>query len=105
MAKYRKKPVVIEAWQLTKDSIAEVYEIVYGVKVDENDATWQYDKNRMLEQGMTIPTLEDGDDKRAMHVASIGDYIIKGTQGELYPCKPDIFNEIYSIEEENVLLL
>ena len=54
----------------------------------------------MLEQGMTIPTLEDGDDGRAIHVASIGDYIIKGTQGELYPCKPDIFNEIYDLVEE-----
>ena len=44
---------------------------------------------------MTIETLEDGKDKRAKHVASIGDYIIKGVKGEFYPCKPDIFEMTY----------
>ena len=45
--------------------------------------------------GLDIPTLEDGEDRRAKHVASLGDYIIKGIQGELYPCKPDIFKATY----------
>lgn len=35
-----------------------------------------------------------------MHV-SIGDYIIKGVRGELYPCKPYIFEETYELEEED----
>lgn len=34
------------------------------------------------------------------HVANIGDYIIKGVQGEFYPCKPDIFKETYEIVED-----
>ena len=42
-----------------------------------------------------IVTLEDGCDKRVMHVATEGDWIVKGVQGEFYPVKPDIFNEIY----------
>ena len=46
---------------------------------------------------MNIPTLEDGDDGRAAHVASIGDWIIKGVQGECYPCKPDIFEMTYEL--------
>ena len=32
-------------------------------------------------------------------MASIGDYIIKGVQGEFYPCKPDIFNQTYELVE------
>ena len=31
-----------------------------------------------------------------LYHVSVGDYVIKGTKGELYPCKPDIFQEIYS---------
>ena len=57
MAKYRKKPIVIEAEQTDKEII--------------------------------IHTLE-GDMK-----ASVGDYIIRGVNGEKYPCKPDIFNKTY----------
>lgn len=57
MAKYRKKPVVIEAYQTDKE--------------------------------IDIPTLEG-----TMH-ASVGDYIITGVNGEIYPCKPDIFDKTY----------
>ena len=42
-----------------------------------------------------IITLEDGDDGRAKHVATEGDWIIKGVQGEFYACKPDIFQSTY----------
>lgn len=42
-----------------------------------------------------IHTLEDGKDGRAKHVASPGDWIIKGVKGELYFCKPDIFEMTY----------
>jgi len=44
---------------------------------------------------MDIHTLEDGNDGRAKHVATIGDWIIKGVKGEFYPCKPDIFLKTY----------
>lgn len=43
----------------------------------------------MLKVGFYIPTLE-GNMK-----ANIGDYIIKGINGEFYPCKPDIFDKTY----------
>ena len=47
-----------------------------------------------IEGGLVIKTLE------GEHVASIGDYIIKGVAGEFYPCKPDIFAKTYDLAEE-----
>ena len=61
--KYRKKPVVIEAYKPDKE--------------------------------LVIHTLE-GD-----MIASAGDYIITGVNGERYPCKPDIFEKTYELVEES----
>ena len=87
MSKYRKKPVVIEAFKWTG-----------GVDQTE-DPDWAIDaiKNGIIifkSQGtkdccLLISTLE-GD-----MTASKGDWIIKGVQGEFYPCKPDIFEATY----------
>ena len=75
---YRKKPVVVEAIQWTGENHAEMCEFidpeVFEIKPKE---------------GLIIHTLE-GD-----HHASPGDYIIKGVNGEFYPCKPDIFAKTY----------
>jgi hypothetical protein len=75
-AQFRKKPVVIEAMQLTPLNIDQIEEFVGGDAGNTPD-------------GLVIATLEG-----AMH-ASIGDWIIKGVQGEFYPCKPDIFDATY----------
>lgn len=45
---------------------------------------------------MTIEILE------GTMTANVGDYIIKGVNGEFYPCKPDIFEKIYELIENNV---
>lgn len=75
--KYRKKPVVIEALQYTGDNADEIIKFTKGlVQVG-------------VGKSLIIPTLE-GD-----HIASVGDYIIKGVNGEFYPCKPDIFEQTY----------
>lgn len=100
MKEYVKKPVIIEALQLTGVNIKKCYELVYDCKVDlttliASDKWDDYEK-LVIEKGLDIPTLEDGKDKRAKHVASIGDWIIKGVKGEFYPCKPDIFELTYS---------
>lgn len=76
MAKYRKKPVVIEAIQWG-DNPTEIHDFVRRHMIKNNDGT------------LTIVTLE-GNMK-----ASIGDFIIKGIAGEFYPCKPDIFEVTY----------
>ena len=99
MQKYRKKPIIIEAVQLTSQNIKAVYEMVNNVDVRLNGwqelGRWTDFEDGVKRHGLTIPTLEDGTDKRAKHIASIGDWIIKGIHGEFYPCKPDIFEATY----------
>lgn len=92
---YRKKPVVIEARQLTKDNIREVTEWMLGAFEMSPDLYSMYEKS-VLRNGLIVPTLEDGTGEyKAEHIASIGDFIIKGVMGEFYPCKPDIFEMTY----------
>ena len=104
--KYRKKPVVIEAiqWDGSRKSTKEVLEFM-GQTVDTRlqISCDKFDDYVSLvnKDGLTIHTLEDGTDGRAKHVASIGDYIIKGVKGEFYPCKPDIFEATYEVANES----
>lgn len=79
--KFRKKPVVIEAIQLTKENVVEVLSFCNnaGNIVASNED----------ETGISILTLE------GTMIANTGDYIIKGVKGEFYPCKPDIFEQTY----------
>jgi hypothetical protein len=77
MAKYRKKPVVIEAVRFT-GNVTELIEFVGYNNVYVGNGGNPY-----------IVTLE-GDMK-----VSFGDFIIKGVNGEFYPCKPDIFEKTY----------
>ena len=91
--KYRKKPVVIEAIQYLypdMDAVAEFAGKEFPVAVGE-----RVDGGREL----IICTLEDGSIGQAKHVASPGDWIIRGIQGEVYPCKPDIFEATYEAAE------
>ena len=79
---FQKKPVVIEARQLTKDNLDE---IIAWIK---SNGKYCY-RTRCISKPLAIQTLE-GD-----HQAKIGDWIIKGVKGEFYPCKPDIFEMTY----------
>ena len=79
MAKYRKKPVVIEAIQWTGDNLKECLDFM---KFSNRAHTVHKDK-------IIIHTLE------GKMKASVGDFIIKGVSGEFYPCKPDIFEKTY----------
>lgn len=82
MAKYRKKPVEIEAVQFPANA-----ELTDEMKDHIGEADYSYS----AEDGLfTITTLEG-----AMTV-SPGDYVIKGVAGEMYPCKPDIFHQTYT---------
>ena len=76
MAKYRKKPVVIDAIQWTGENRQEIREFARNC-VD------------FVSDTVIIDTLE------GTMRADEGDYIIRGIQGEYYPCKPDIFEETY----------
>lgn len=97
---YRKKPVVIEAVLWTGQNVLEVYSFMHGApKLDSSVAQdkWLDFENIHVGKDWHIKTLEDGPNGEAKHVASLGDWIIKGVQGEFYPCKPDIFAATYEL--------
>lgn len=86
-AKYRKKPVEIEAVQLTPES---------GIEV----VSW------LADHGADFVALAQAPDEEVLHAieirtlegdmrADVGDWIIRGVKGEFYPCKPDIFDATY----------
>lgn len=83
MAQFRKKPVIINAWQFTQSSTDKPHWLLKAI----GDGTVWYQGGEL--PYMTIKTLE-GEMR-----ASLGDWIIQGVSGELYPCKPDIFDATY----------
>jgi hypothetical protein len=89
MSKYQKKPVVIEAVQnstvlgMINDPIPEWFKagLRDGTITEADEGAW------------AIKTLE------GTMIANRGDWIIRGVKGELYPCKPDIFDATYEAVE------
>ena len=100
MAKFRKKPVVIEAVQWTGDKEAirefiDLEEFPASPPIAYQPPNRPYFRFDKPEGTVAISTLEG-----VMH-ASPGDWIIKGVKGEKYPCKPDIFKATYEpVEDE-----
>jgi len=84
--KYRKKPIVIEAVQLRWDTWQEMCDHAGVGKLTDGNPEGSQDGEKI---GLDIPTLEG-----LMH-ADENDWIIRGVKGELYPCKPDIFEQTY----------
>lgn len=99
--KYRKKPVVIEAVQLRWDTWSEMCgHAGVGHTKDGKPEGCYIDKDGNVTEdaingkiGMTIPTLE------GLMIARENDWIIKGVKGEIYSCKPDIFEATYEKAE------
>lgn len=83
--KYRKKPVVIEAWEFTRESLKSSDSWVRKYP-EEFTLVSQYGGEKVW---LEIDTLEGN------MVANEGDFIIKGVEGEFYPCKPDIFEKTH----------
>lgn len=80
--RYRKLPVVIEARQLSIENMREIREWI------EREGGWGWISLGEQDE-LFIETLEG-----SMH-AAIGDFVIKGVNGEFYPCKPDVFEKSY----------
>jgi hypothetical protein len=83
MPKFRKKPIVIEAvrWD---GNLTTVEALLIG-------STTEAVEQDLGDPGLYIPTLE------GRMKADVGDYVIKGVKGEIYPCKPDIFESTYDV--------
>jgi hypothetical protein len=94
--KYRKKPVVIDAVQWTGQNHREMYDFLERKPDSYIEAFGKnfYINHDKVKGGLIIKTLE------GEHLASIGDYIIRGVNGEFYPCKPDIFEKTYERVDE-----
>lgn len=95
--KFRKKPVVIEAFKYDgdfKDSRGNYYVPDWAVKALESDVMFFDGVDGGPPCELFINTLEGN-----LHV-SVDDYVIKGIKGEFYPCKPDIFEATYEKVED-----
>ncbi len=88
MQKFRKKPVVIEAIQITDATFDDPHPNPEHIKGVIYFPAKRYAVILTLEGQMT---------------ANMGDWIIRGIKGELYPCKPDIFEATYErVEAQRV---
>ena len=97
MPKYRKKPVVIEAFRMGIDPRPDWFQDAVSAneitthrigEIGQGLSPFDHSKTHCI-----IKTLE-GEIK-----GDYGDYIIQGVQGEIYPCKPDIFEQTYEAVE------
>lgn len=94
MGRYRKLPVEIEAKQWNGTNLQEIINFASERLIYEIiDTAWQVGKGKPYVD-MEIITLEG-----IMKVQE-GDYIIKGIEGEFYPCKPEIFEKTYELVED-----
>ena len=84
MSKYRKKPVEVEAIQFKRNEFEDINEFTHG-----NAINFRTEKCINGKSYCEIKTLE------GYMTATEGDYIIKGVNGEFYPCKENIFIKTY----------
>jgi hypothetical protein len=91
---YRKKPELIDAvkFEYTGECIAFLEKWL-----GESFISTRMERHPGAVAELHIGTLEDGStsDYQVEHIATQGDFIIKGVEGEFYPCKPDIFMKTY----------
>jgi hypothetical protein len=100
MAKFRKKPVVIDA-EMLKAGMIEAHRLgddgwpdpIWQGVMDNQIILYLDRANGVVTGHAEINTLE------GTMRAKVGDYIIKGVHGEFYPCKPDIFAKTYDLVE------
>jgi len=99
MAKYRKKPVVVEAFQMTREN--KMNPESWPEWLRKARRKWSWRKGAIWQRlgdpdGILIcGTHEDG---RGVEI-DWGDWIIREADGEIYPCKDEIFRETYEIVE------
>ncbi len=79
--KYKKRPIMVEAVQWTDDNIDEIFDFCTAAYLDADNPRNEVELHIRTREGSLV--------------ANDGDYIIKGIQGEYYPCKPDIFEQTY----------
>lgn len=89
MAKYRKKPIIIEAFEYGVDEQPTWFKIA-----SQKELVKPWSQYSGTIRWCEIETLE------GTMKGEYGGYIIQGINGEIYPCKPDIFDKTYELVEE-----
>jgi len=93
MSKFRKKPIVVDA------------EIISGL-IEAAKSNWDllpdwvkenYEKGKIIFEHKQISIRTD----EGLMIGNLGDYLIHGVNGEIYPCKPDIFKKTYDLYKKN----
>src|SRR5690242_6983848 len=98
MAKFRKKPVVIDAFVMEADNIAELQKFVSD-NGDDFDAHFDFIDQGCDGAALKVKTLEG-----TSYDVTPSDVIIRGVKGEYYPCKKDIFESTYELVHSDVKL-
>jgi hypothetical protein len=85
--RFRKKPVVIEAWQIRKvdTDTTEILPVWLLKAIAEGEV------ETLADGALFVNTLE------GQMAGGVGDWLIRGVKGELYPCKPEIFEATYEL--------
>lgn len=104
MTLYRKKPVIVEARQAI-GADAEIHSNIY--QWIERNTLGSFEPLDVIEGRKPFPASGVSIDPRdgriiistleGLHWVDPGDYVIRGVQGEFYPCKPDIFEQTYDV--------
>ena len=90
--RFTKKPVTIEAIQWTGKNLREVITFTDGLpdtRSHHAGMAWEAYADLVARDGLMIYTLE------GKMLANVGDWIIRGVKGEMYPCKDEIFRLTY----------
>lgn len=99
MPKFRKKPVVIEAFQIPCDKMTAVPD--WWRRPGPLAQLDTLPRSAILEAG-DIALTEDGGvligTLEGTHYGAVGDWVIRGVNGEMYPCKHEIFEKTYETE-------
>ena len=97
MAKYRKKPLVIEAFQMTKERRWNNFDwpnwLHQAWQMEPIEGSVWIDNQDLKNEKLVVGTLD------GVTRLDFDDFICKGVKGELYPCKPDIFEQTYELVE------
>jgi len=102
---FRKKPVIIEAVQFESLSLLEGD--VYNIQFDTTESLPKWLRDALLDDKL-CPNFKDGKSLvvttlEGDHIASPGDWIIRGVKNEIYPCKPEIFAMTYEpVDEQDI---
>lgn len=99
MPKFRKRPVVIEAFQMTEERRSNNVDwpnwLHQAWNAPIGEGALFIDDDDISRKRLCLGTLE------GVHRVAWDDWIIRGIKGELYPCKPDIFSATYESVEES----